>query len=73
MTLHNNNINALFLPTPDGSNGKLANRAERRAQGWRGPLPPNIAEHRDKTRRYVGRAERVKAKLDDVALRLGIQ
>lgn len=62
-----NIIAALFVDQ------KLANRATRRAQGWRGPLPPNLAEYRERHRhRKQATASSVRAKIDRMVDRLGI-
>lgn len=52
---------------------RILNRRERRASGWRGPLPEPFKGFRDKHRRYRSSSpELVRGKLDRLAARLGI-
>lgn len=62
--------------TQGGNHGKgrILNREERRATGWRGPLPEQFAVMREKHRaRKSNTAEQVMGKLDRLAARIGIK
>ncbi|HEX6956272.1 MAG TPA: hypothetical protein VF156_15465 [Agromyces sp.] len=63
---------AFFYREKDGSM-TLMNRAERRSFGFRGPLPLEFAEQREKARRRrSSTVAEVRAKLERVAARVGI-
>ncbi len=63
---------AFFYREKDGGM-TLMNRAERRAYGYRGPLPLEFAQQREKQRlRRSSTVSEVRAKLERVAARAGI-